>query len=44
MVEEAWKVDIEAQDHQRPLADTPVGLPSVCQLPTGLSVKINTQI
>jgi len=33
MVDEAWKLPIEAQDCQRALAGAPVGAPSVCQLP-----------
>jgi hypothetical protein len=43
MVEEAWKLAIEAQDHQRALAGTPIGTPSVCQLPGGPSLKIDPQ-
>jgi len=43
MVDEAWKLAIEAQDCQRALASAPVGTPSVCQLPSGPSLKINTQ-
>jgi len=33
MVDEAWKLPIEAQDWQQALAGAPVGAPSVCQLP-----------
>jgi hypothetical protein len=43
MVDEAWKLAIETQDHQRVLAGTPVGTPSVCQLPGGPSLKIHPQ-
>jgi len=43
MVDEAWKLAIEAQDRQRPLAGAPVGTPSVCQLPGGPSLKIDPQ-
>ena len=43
MVEEAWKLVIEAQDCQRALADAPVGTPSVCQLPSGPSLEIDPQ-
>jgi len=43
MVEEAWKLKSEAQDHQRALADAPVGTPSECQLPRGPSLKIDPQ-
>jgi len=42
-VEEAWKLAIEAQDHQRALARAPGGTPSVCQLPGGPSLKIDPQ-
>jgi len=43
MVEEAWKLAIDAQDRQRALAGAPVGTPSVCQLPGGPSLKIDPQ-
>ena len=43
MVEEAWKLTLEAQDRQRALAGAPVGTPSVCQLPGGPSLKIDLQ-
>jgi len=43
MVEEAWKLAIEAQDRQRALAGAPAGTPSVCQLPSGPSLKIDLQ-
>jgi hypothetical protein len=43
MVEEAWTLAIEAQDHQWALAVAPVGAPSVCQLPGGPSLKIDPQ-
>jgi len=42
-VEEAWKLAIEAQDHQHALAGAAVGTPSVCQLPGGPSLKIHLQ-
>jgi hypothetical protein len=41
IVEEAWKLAIEAQDCQWALAVTPVGTPSVCQLPGDPSLKID---
>jgi len=41
MVNEAWKLAIEAQDRLRALAGAPVGTPSVCQLPGGPSLKID---
>jgi len=44
MVEEAWKLAIEAQNCQQALGGTPVGTPSVCQLPGGPSLKIDPQI
>jgi hypothetical protein len=43
MVDEAWILAIEAQDHQRALAGAPVGTPSGCQLPGGPSLKIDPQ-
>jgi len=43
MVEESWKLAIEAQDRQRALAGALVGTPSVCQLPSGPSLKIDPQ-
>jgi len=43
MVDEAWKLAIEAQDRQRALAGAPVGTPSVRQLPGGPSLKIDQQ-
>jgi len=43
MVDEAWKLAIEAQDRQRVLAGDSVGTPSVCQLPGGPSFKIDPQ-
>jgi hypothetical protein len=43
MVEEAWKLAIEAQDCQWALAGAPAGTPSVCQLPGGPSLKIDQQ-
>jgi hypothetical protein len=43
MVEQAWKLAIEAQDRQRALAGASAGKPSVCQLPGGPSLKIDPQ-
>ena len=43
MVDEAWKLAIEAQDHQWALAGAPVGALSVCQLPCGSSLEIDLQ-
>jgi hypothetical protein len=43
MVDNAWKLAIEAQDCQRASAGAPVGIPSVCQLPSGPSLKIDPQ-
>jgi hypothetical protein len=43
MVDEAWKLAIEAQVHQRALAGVPEGTQSVCQLPGGPSLKIDPQ-
>jgi len=43
MVEETWKLAIEAQDRQWALAGAPVGTPSLCQLPGGPSLKIDPQ-
>jgi len=43
MVDEAWRLAIEAQDHQHALAGARVGTPSVCQLPCGPSLKIDPQ-
>jgi len=43
MVDEAWQLAIEAHDRQRALAGAPVGVPSVCQLPSGPSLKIDPQ-
>jgi len=44
MVDEPCKLAIEALDGQCALAGTPVGTPSVCQLPTGPSHIINPPI
>jgi hypothetical protein len=44
MVEEAWKLAIVAQDRQRALAGAAPGTPSVNQLPSGPSRKIDPQI
>jgi hypothetical protein len=43
MVEEAWKLVIDAQDRQRALPGAHVGTPSVCQLPGGPSLTIDLQ-
>jgi hypothetical protein len=43
IVDEAWQLAIEAQDRQQQLAGAPVGDPSVCQLPSGPSLKIDPQ-
>ena len=43
LVETTWKPAIEAQDRQRAFAGASVGTPSVCQLLTGLSLKIDPQ-
>jgi len=43
MVDESWKLAIEAQDRQQALAGAPVGTPSVCQLPGDPSLKIDPQ-
>jgi len=43
MVEEAWKLAIEAQDRQWGSAGGPVGTPSLCALPGGPSLKIDPQ-
>jgi hypothetical protein len=43
IVEEAWKLAIKAEDSQQALAGTPVGTPSVCQLPGGPSLTIDLQ-
>jgi hypothetical protein len=40
-VDDAWKIVIEAQDHQQALAGAPVEVPSVCQLPGGPSLTID---
>ena len=42
-VGEASKLAIEAQDGQWALAGAPVAMPSVCQLPSGPSLKIDPQ-
>ena len=43
MIEEAWKLAIEAQHRQRALAGAPVGTLSEWQLPGGSSLKIDPQ-
>ena len=43
MVDEAWKLAIEAQDRQRALAGPLVGAPSVCQLPSGSCIEVDPQ-
>jgi hypothetical protein len=44
IVEEAWKLAIEAQYCQQALAGASVDMPSVCQLPSGLSLKVDLPI
>jgi len=44
MVEETWKLAIEAQDHRWALAGAPVDTPSVCQLRSGPSLKMDPQM
>jgi hypothetical protein len=41
MVDEAWQLALEAQDRQRALVGAPVGTPSVCQLRSGPSLKMD---
>jgi hypothetical protein len=43
MVEEAWKLAIEAQDREQALAGAPTETPSVCQWPSSPSLKIDLQ-
>jgi hypothetical protein len=43
MVDEAWRLAIEAQNRQGALAGAPGGAPSVCQLPGGPSLTIDLQ-
>jgi len=43
MVDEAWQLAIEAQDCPRALAGAPVGMRSVCQFPSGPSLKIDPE-
>ena len=43
MIEKAWKLPIEAQDRQRALAGAPLSRGSVCLLPGGRSLKIDSQ-
>jgi len=43
MVEEAWRLAIEAQNHQWAVAGAPAGTQSLCQLPCGPSLKIDPQ-
>ena len=42
-VDEIWKLAIQAQHRRRALAGAPVGTPSVCQLPSGPSLKIDLE-
>jgi len=44
IVEERWKLAIEAQDCQRASAGAHVGTPSACQFPGGPSLNIDLQI
>ena len=43
MVEEAWRLAIEAQNCQHAIAWAPVDSPSVCQLPSGPFPNIDPQ-
>ena len=43
MVKEARKLAIKAQHHQRALAGAPAGTPSLCQLPSGPSLRNDPQ-
>jgi len=43
MVDEVWQLAIEVQDRLRALVGAPVGTPSVCQLPSDPSLKIDPQ-
>jgi len=43
IVEEAWRLAIQAQDCQWALAGAPVGTPAVSQLPGGPLLKIELQ-
>jgi hypothetical protein len=43
MVDETWKLGIEAQNCQRALAGAPAGTHSVCQLPGGSCLQIDPQ-
>jgi len=43
MANKAHQLAIEAQHWQRALAGASVGTPSVCQLPSGASLKIDPQ-
>ena len=43
MVEEAWKLSIDAQNGQLALPGASVDSPSVCQLPDAPSLKIAVQ-
>jgi hypothetical protein len=43
MVEQAWKLAIQAQDCQQASTGAPVGSPSVCQLPGRPSLNLDPQ-
>ena len=43
MVDDAWNHVIEAQNRQWAFVGAPIGIPSVCQLPSGPSLEINLQ-
>jgi hypothetical protein len=43
LVEDPWKLAIDAQDHQQALPGASEGMPSVCQLPSGPFFKIVPQ-
>ena len=43
VVEDGWKLAIEAHDRQWAVAGAPLGTPSVCQLRSGPSLKVHPQ-
>jgi hypothetical protein len=44
MVKDIWKLAFEAQESLQALAGTPVGTPSVVELPCGPTQRIDLQI
>jgi len=44
VIDEAWKLPVEAQNHQQALAGISVYTPSLCQLPSGPSPIVDPQI